>query len=447
MTEDFVKKLIEIAIDKGADEAEAYVKTSKNLTIEVKERKIDTLESSATAGYCIRVIKDRRLGFSYSTDTNDIESVVEKAIEATRYSEPDDYLELPVYFTPVETEDLKIFDNDIVSLSEADAIKYALLIEEAALSEDNRIKKTRKASGSFNVYNTIIMNSRGINVSYPSTSCIAQTMVISEEGNESQMGWDFQGSRFLKEISFEGVGKTAARRALNLLGAQKIKPLKGFVILDNSIASEFLGILSSSLSSESVQKKRSMLANRKGDLVVSHKINIIDNGQINGRLGSRPVDDEGVPTKKKILIDNGILTGYLYNTYTAKKEGLSSTGNAVRGGFTSIPSVGITNLYIEPSSKNYETDFEGILKRVDRGLYVTETMGMHTANPISGDFSVGASGLWIENGSISHPVKEAVISGNILNMFKNIVIIGDDLRFYGNIGTPSLLIEGIDISG
>lgn len=447
MNTEFALKLMEIALSKGADKAEVYVKTSKSLGIEVKEQKIDTLESSITMGYCIRVIKDNRLGFSYSTNPDEMNTVAENAIEASKYSEPDDYLELPSALQPSAISQPLIFDNDIASLSESDAINRTLLIESSAFNGDNRIKKIRKASGSFSTNNTYIVNSHGINAHYQSTGCSAQLMAIAEEGSESQLGWDYQGSRFLKDVSFEEVGRTAARRAAQLLGARKINSIKGFVLLDNSVSTEFLGILSSALSSESVQKKKSMLAGKKGDVVISDRLNIIDSGLLDGKLGSKPVDDEGIPTSHKILIGKGILNGYLYNTYTAKKDGIASTGNAVRGGFTGLPTVGPTNLYSEPTSAEYTKRFENLVKDINRGIYVIETMGMHTANPISGEFSVGASGLWIENGEIKHPVKEAVISGNILDLFKKVVMVGDDLRFYGNIGASSLLIEEIDISG
>lgn len=448
MNTEFAIKLINIAIKKGADKAEVYVKVSKSLGIEVKEQKLDTLESSMTMGYCIRVFKNNRLGFSYSTNPDEMDTVAENAIEAAKYSEPDDYLDIPTLLPPTLINGgVKIFDNAIASISGEDAINHTLLIESSAFNEDNRIKKIRKASGSFSTNNTYIVNSHGINAHYQSTGCSAQIMAIAEEGSESQLGWDYQGSRFLKDISFEQVGRNAARRAIQLLGARKINSIKGFVLLDNSVSTEFLGILSSALSSESVQKKKSVLAGKKGEQVISSRLNIIDSGLLDGKLGSKPVDDEGVPTSHKILIGKGILNGYLYNTYTAKKDGISSTGNAIRGGFTTLPTVGPTNLYIEPASKEYTDNFQKLVKTMNKGIYVIETMGMHTANPISGEFSVGASGLWIEDGEIKHPVKEAVISGNILDLFKKVVMVGDDLRFYGNIGAPSLLIEEIDISG
>jgi PmbA protein len=441
---EFVTRLIEIAINEGADEAEVYAKMSKNLSIEVKEQKIDTLETSKTTGYCVRVIKDKRLGFSYSTDPGEMEKVVRRALEASGYSEPDDYNGLPLKSEPSA---VTVFDGEIASLSEDEAINRVLTIEASALAEDKRIKKVRKASGSFSTNRTYIINSHGINIDYDSTACSAQIMAIAEEGTESQMGWDFEGSRFLKDVSFESVGRNAARRALNLLGARKTMPVKGSILLDNSIIVDFLGILSSALSSESVQKRKSMLAGKKGELVISRRLNIIDSGLINGKLGSKPVDDEGVATTYKILIDKGVLNGFLYNTYTSRKDNVKSTGNAVRGGFTGLPSVGPSNIYIEPVSKEYTADLSSLIKNMRKGLYVTETMGMHTVNPISGEFSVGASGLWIENGEIQYSAKEAVISGDILQLFKNVLMVGDDIRFYGNIGAPSLLIEGIDISG
>ncbi|MCG2814113.1 MAG: metallopeptidase TldD-related protein, partial [Thermodesulfovibrionales bacterium] len=171
-----------------------------------------------------------------------------------------------------------------------------------------------------------------------------------------------------------------------------------------------------------------------------------DSGIIPRRLGTRPFDDEGVLTSEKVLIKDGALMGFLHNTYTAKKEGAYSTGNAVRGGYTGLPSVGISNLCLKTSSESDVMLFNTLIASMDKGLYITEAMGVHTANPITGEFSIGVSGLWIENGTIRFPVKEAVISGDMLGLFERIEAAGDVMRFYGNIGTPSLLIGLTDIS-
>jgi PmbA protein len=435
--------ILNTALGKGADDAEVYVKESRNISIEAKDMSVDAIETSASVGYSVRVIKNGRHGFSYSTNPDEYVGVAEKAVEAASYCEFDPYLRLAAIGKPHE---VAVYDPKIPAVTEKEAIQNALLIEESA-RKDRRIKKIRKASAGFSSSNTIIANSNGVEASYKTTSCSAHIMAIAEEGLESQMGWDFQASRFLNGVNFEEVGKIAAKRAYMLLGAKKISSIKGLVILDNSVASEFLGILSSALSAEAVQKKKSMFAGKIGEMVINSKLRIIDNGILDGVIGSKPVDDEGVPSSKKILIENGMLQGFMHNTYTAAKDNIASTGNAVRGGFTGIPTVGTTNFYLESASSDYISNFDGLMKNADKCLYVIETMGMHTANPITGDFSVGAAGLWIENGEIQFPVKEAVIGGNILNLFKNIAMVGDDLRFYGNIGSPSLLIEAVDISG
>ncbi|MCI0469305.1 MAG: TldD/PmbA family protein [Nitrospirae bacterium] len=448
---DFAIQLVETALKRGADSAEAYLKISRGINIEAKEQKVDALETFMSLGYCIRVIRDNRLGFSYSNNPDEYAVVAEKAVESSKYTEPDDYLAFPKK-TPhsergaVRENDVKIFDEQIASLSEERAIASALLIERSAYNEDKRIKKIRKASASFNTSDTYIANSRDVEIAYPSTSCSAQIMAIAEDNGESQMGWDYQGSRFFSGVSFDKVGRIAAQRAARLLGASKITPGKRAIIMDNSVVTEFLSVFSAALSAESVQKKKSILADKIGRNVISEKLNIVDSGLLDGMLGSKPFDDEGVRTMKKTLIENGVLKGFLHNTYTAGKEAVVSTGNAVRGGFTGLPSVGPTNLFLEPASNEFIIAFDDIIKAAGTGIYVTEAMGMHTANPISGEFSVGVSGLWIENGEIRYPVKEAVISGNMLDLFRNTALVGDDMRFYGNIGAPSLLIENIDIS-
>ncbi len=440
----FAKKLLNLSLAQGADEAEVYVKASKNLGIEVKGREIETLESSMTAGYGVRVIKNKQLGFSYSTDPAEMSRVVDAALSVAQYAEPDENLGFPL---PLQAAAVDIFDSRIASITGDEAIEYVMRVEKAALDTDGRIKKVRKAAGDFGTSDTHIVNSRGIDGFYSATGCSAHITVVAEEGSESQMGSDYEGSRFLDDSAFERVGRNAAKKALELLGAKKIAPTKGFIILDSSVAVEFLGILAFALSSESVQKGKSMLSGKKGEQVISPLLNIIDNGLLAGKLGSKPFDGEGVPSTHKALIEKGVLMGYLYNTYTAKKDGVRSTGNASRGGAFGLPGVGPTNLYIEPSLPGHAQAFEKLLKSIDKGLYVTETMGMHTANPVSGEFSVGISGLWIEDGAARCPVKEAAISGNVLELFRQAVMIGDDLRFYGNIGASSILIEAINISG
>jgi PmbA protein len=444
MKTEFAEKLLDIAIKGGADEAEVYAGSSRSIAIEVRDQKVDSIESSNTIGYCVRVIKDRRLGFSYSTDIKEVEKTARRALDASGYSEPDTYLGFP---QEGGLSEIEVYDETVASISEDKALECALQLERSAFDADKRIRKVRKPSAVFTASHKAILNSHGVRASYSATSCSGQVMAIAEDGDESCMGWDYDGSRFFNEVSFKDVGRVAAERATSLLGAVRISPFKGFVLLDNSVVCDFLAILASALSAESVQKKKSMLAGKLNELVMSRRLNIIDDALLKGKLGSKPSDDEGVETKRKLLIEQGTLQAFMHNTYTAAKDGTSSTGNAVRGGATGMPAVGRMNLYLDAGADESRHPFNKLVETVDKGLYVLDTMGMHTANPISGEFSVGVSGLFIEKGATRYPFKEAVISGNILDLFKNVLMVGEDLRFYGNIGAPCLLIEHMDISG
>jgi PmbA protein len=438
------EEIIESALKKGADEAEIFAVNGKILSVEVKKGETDSLERAVDHGYCVRIVKDNREGFSYSTNPSGYDICVDNAIESSRWSEENRFLGFP-------SEDahsgVEVFDPSIDSMREDIVKEMALKVEEAAIKTDTRITKTRKTSVSISSGETLIVNSRGISKSFRSTSTSSHTMVVAENGKDSQTGWDYQGSRFFDEMLFEEIGISAANRALRLLGAEKGRSAKAFVMLDNSIAAEFLSVFASALSAESVQKGKSLLAGKLGKSIVSDKIDIVDNALIDKLVGSRPFDAEGVPARNKTPVEKGVLRGYLYSTYTAKKDDTVSTGNAVRNGFKSIPSVGIMNMFIRPSDDKGVQPVDSVISSVDDGLLVTEAMGIHTANPISGDFSVGVTGIWIKGGTLSHPVKEAVISGNILELFKNVVMCADDLKFYGKIGSPSLLIQNVDISG
>lgn len=439
LAEDIVAR----ALKSGADQAEVFYKSYKNLSVEVKDQAVESLSSSFSSGYSVRVIKNSRLGFSFSTDVAEADRVIIGAMDASRSVDQDPYLGLA---SPSSACEAVIHDASVRTLKEEDAIGKTMQIEKAAYEADRRIRRIRKPSASFTVSETIIANSAGTHARYEATSCSAQVTAIAESGSENQTGWDYRGSRFLKDISFEQVGRTAAKAAVRLLGSRKIQGLRTDIILDPTVAVDFLGVFASSLSSEAVQKGKSLLADRLNTEVISPSVTIMDSGLLPGKLGSKPFDDEGVATQSTSLIKDGVLLSYLYNTYTAKKGNAASTGNAIRGGFSTLPMVGITNLYLEPSSPAACIPQGNLFRHMQKGLYVVDAMGIHTVNPISGDFSIGVTGLWIENGEIAFPVKETAISGNLLDFFRKVSAVGDDMNFYGNIGSPSLIISDIDVS-
>lgn len=441
--EGFADDILGRALNSGVDQAEVFYKSYKNIAVEIKDQTVESLSSSFSSGYCLRVIRNKRLGFSFSSEIKESDRVIARAMDACRSADEDFFHCLPSASSPAVVE---TFDAAIRDLKEDDAISLAMQIERAAYDTDSRIRKVRKPSASFTVAETIIVNSLGVKAQYLSTSCSAQITAVADSDRESQTGWDYMGSRFLKDISFEDVGRKAATSALRLLGSQKMKGMKTTVILNPAVANDFLGVFASSLSSDAVQKGKSLLADRLNTDIISPKISIMDSGLLPGRIGSKPLDDEGVATQAKTLIKKGVLLSYLFNTYTAGRGNTVSTGNAVRGDHTSLPSVGITNLYLEPAAPSDRISTEDLFKTIDKGLYIVDAMGIHMINPISGDFSIGVTGLWIEKGEVAFPVKEALISGNLLDFFRKVTAVGDDMKFYGSLGSPSLIIPDIDVS-
>ncbi len=450
MNNSFAEDIVKKALKRGCDAAEVFIRSSRGISAEAKDGKVEAMEASQDIGIAVKVIRNQRLGFAFTTIRDEVENTINAAIDAAKWTAIDEHVDIPSYEAYKE---VLIFDEKVKNVKEDDVIKDALLLEESALTFDKSIKKVRKAEASAGSAFTTIVNSRGVNVSYESTYYSAHvTTLAQDENGDSQMGWDFAGSRRRSDIDVVSIGKTASERAMELLGSRKITSVRAPVILSPSVAVDFLDILSASISAEAVQKKRSFLINKTGQAVMSTNVDIIDDGAMQWGTGTRPVDDEGVPVSKKAIVSRGVFNGCIHNTYTAKKAGVKSTGNAARGGHKSLPGIGVTNFYIRPDESRNSAIVGAsgrspvLIKSISKGILILNTMGLHTANPISGDFSIGISGLWIENGETVYPVKEAVISGNILELFKKIEGIGNDLKFYGNVGSPSLLIGDMDIS-
>ncbi|HYQ48097.1 MAG TPA: metallopeptidase TldD-related protein, partial [Thermodesulfovibrionales bacterium] len=252
------------ALRGGADQAEVFFKSYRNVSAEIKDQAVESLSTSFSSGYAVRVIRNRRLGFSFSTDIRDSGEVVMRALEAAGAVDEDPLL---AFAQASPASEVLVYDDAVRDVKEDDAIRMAMLVEKAAYEADNRIKRVRKPAASFTVSETVIANSCGVTARYQATSCSAQITAVAESGSESQTGWDFMGSRFLKDVSFEQVGRTAAAAAVRLLRARKIQGMKTDIILDNAVANDFLGVFASSLSSDAVQKGKSLLADRIGTAI------------------------------------------------------------------------------------------------------------------------------------------------------------------------------------
>ncbi len=438
------EKILFFATSHKADAAEVFIRSSTSTSIEVKEQKVDAFDRARDIGAGLRVLIGGRMGFSFTTDLseNALRTLAQSAMTNALNIEPDPFHAIPA--RPVAAyQSITIYDPDLVALSEKEKIDRVMAMEREAFGADRRIKRIRKASASFSESETLIMNTHGAEVSYRGTAASSSIEVVAEDKGESQAGSDFDVQRFYRKLMIEEVGRRAARKALDLLGARHIDSKKAPVILDAEVAGDFLSVMASGFSAESVQKKRSLFINKLGSDVAASLITVYDDGLLAEGLGSAPSDDETVPVRKKTIIDKGRLALFLYNTYTANKDKAVSTGNGMRGGFKSMPGVGVTNLYIEPGKQSLEE----LISSTSSGLYVTEVMGAHTANHISGDFSVGATGFWIEKGKKAYPVREVTIAGNILDLMKNVDAVGSDLRFSGRIGSPSLRVKELSIGG
>lgn len=427
----------------GAGEAEAFLISSKDLTIDVRDNQVETMKLAEDRGLGVRVITDSRIGFAYTSDLSAgvVDDIIRQAIANSDKTTADKYNKLPP--PGQDYPELELFDPGIHKATVESKIDLAKTMEQVARATDRRVTITERSTYFDAEYEVALANSFGFARSYRGAYCGAYTEVVAEQDGDSQTGFDIHYGLKFKDIDPMALGRGAAEKAVRKLGAKSIKTQQAAIILEPYIATQFLSVISPALSAEAVQKGRSLFAGKVGQQVASPRMTVVDDGARPGGIASAPFDGEGVPTGKTVLIKDGILQGFLHNTYTAAKDGTMSTGNGTRGSFKSTPEVGTTNFYIEPGA----TDPTELIKNVTNGLFITEVMGMHTANPISGDFSLGAAGIWIENGQFTQPVRGVAIAGNMLDFLNHVDEVGSDLRFYGGKGSPTLRIAKMTISG
>ena len=457
--DEIIDQTLRILRSKSLDGYEIYLDESSHFEVESKEGKVDTLEASQAWGMALRILDRGRIGFSYTTSLSEgiskslkegVERTIEDAISSADVTTPDPCFDFaPSLKDPLPTP--PIFDKSLRKVSEKWKIEKARLLEEAARSiNPERIKKVRKASYQDAVSRTTLINSNGLSSSYEMTLTSVSVMAVAEESGESEVGWDFDFSHFIEDLDVEKVGKAAGQKALERLGGRRMSSGTYPVILENQVASEFLSILAHSFLSEQVQKGKSALRGRKGERFFSPLLSIVDDGLLPKGASTLPIDGEGTPTQRTPLVVKGEISGYLYDRFWAKRENalskeisVRSTGNSRRHSIKSPPGLGTSNYFIEPGESSIPLLIRGLV----RGLVVEEVMGLHTVDPISGDFSLGCSGTWVEKGEKAYPVKSIAIAGNLFQLFKKLVGVGNDLRFFGKIGSPSLLIGSLEISG
>jgi PmbA protein len=424
---------------------EAYAEQVTRTGINAFEGEVERLTSASSTGVGIRVVRDGRLGYAYTADLSEdgLRQCLAEARANLDVSTEDPGNVLPAA-APIEPLD-GLFDARQVDVSPERKVELALDLEARTRAADPKVTKVETASYGDAVVQVAIASSNGVRGSLSLTRAWCYSTALATEDGQSQMGFGLDTARSIEDLDIGPVAAEAAERAVRLLGATKPPTRTVPVVFDRMVAPNLIGVLLAGLSAEAVQKHRSLFADKLGERVGAPGLNLVDDGRLLDGPGATPFDDEGVPTRRNVLLDDGVLQRFLHNTASAAREGASSTGNASRGSFKTTPGISAHNVFFEPSDK----DQAGLLAHAGEGLLVQDMTGVHSgANPITGDFSVGVSGLWFRNGELAEPVREATVAAQLLDILKGIVAVGSDLRWTtGSVGGSSLLIGQMTVAG
>jgi PmbA protein len=443
--EDLASQVVELAKSGGASGVECTVSEGDNFSASIRMGEVESLKEAGARGAGVRVMVGKHTGSAYTSDLtpDGIQHMVNSALELAKITTEDPHAGLPdaSELGRIDT-DLQLFSESVPELAASTKIEWAKRAEAAALAADPRITNSEGASCDTHVGTSVFANSLGFLGSYRSSSCSISAVPVAKQNGSMERDFWFSVSRSADGLeSPEEVGRRAAERALRRLGARKVPTQKVPVIFEARVARTLLDHIFDAVSGDSVYRGETFLDGKLGQKIASEKLTVIDDATIPRLFGSSPFDDEGVPSRRTVVIENGVLQSWLLNSYTARKLGMRTTGNASRG-ITGNAGVGHGNFYI-PNGAIAPAD---IVKSLKSALYVTELIGFGV-NIVTGDYSRGAAGLWIENGEFTHPVSEVTIASTLPEMLANLEAIGSDLEFRGALASPALLISEMTISG
>ena len=438
LAEELVKK----CMNKGADQAEVYIESGRNLRIRVRNGDIETVQEAATHGVGFRVFVKGKLAFSSCNDfTNQaLENAVVSAVRFASNTTPDENNVLPDEKGLTQIEAL--YDPQISQVAMEKKIELAKKVEKLAM-KDSRITKSSGASYSEGEGEVFLANSNGLLKSYKESGCGFGVSVVSEKGDQKSTGGESCSRHFFSDLKPpEEIAAKAAKDAYEMLDPQMVNTQKASVIFDPDVARAILGGILAAVNGERVSQGTSFLRDKLDQKIASELLTIIDDGTRPKGMRSKPFDGEGVPTQKRTIVDKGVLKGFLYNTIAAKRAGVKSTGNASRRGFTSLPGIGAHNFFMAGGKSSPEE----IIKATKVGLLLKGVTG-YGINPVNGNFSGGASGFWVQNGKIAFPVKGLTVAGNAFDMLNAIDMVGNDLDLNRSFTAPTFRIKLIQIGG
>jgi PmbA protein len=430
--------MLRFAREKGASDAAAEVSEGGGLSISVRKGKVETIEQNRDKGVGITVYVGKNRGNASTSDFSQksLQDTVEAAYNIARFTAEDDCAGLPdVELLEMHPQDLKLFHPWLITAEEA--ISLACQTEAAAYAVDKRITNCEGASVHAQQSHFVSANSRGFIGGYPFSRHTISVAPIAGKGARMQRDDWYSSQRNAKKLATpETVGRYAAERALARLNARTLKTRKCPVLFEAPLAAGLVGAFVQAVSGGAMYRKSTFLLDTLGTQIFPHHINAMEDPHVIGAVGSSPFDDEGVKTQKRDIVSNGVLNGYFLSTYSARKLGMQTTGNAG----------GSHNLSFSSSLTKRSDNFVQMLKKMGTGLLVTELMGQGV-NYVTGDYSRGASGFWVENGVIQYPVEEITIAGHMREMFQQIVAVGSDTLTRGTKTTGSILIENMTIAG
>jgi PmbA protein len=429
----------------GASGADVFIVEDESFSVLVRMRDVDTVKSAREKRLGLRVFLGHRSATTATSDLSPeaLDQLLADTVAMARATPEDPFGGLPesVAFSPACPE-LDLWDPESGALPVPERIALANRAEAAALACDARITNSEGSEYGHRDARVLFANSHGYAGEYRASSVgLSVTPVAKDDAGMQRDGWYSTGRRLRGLESPEAIGRKAAERTLRRLGARKVATQTGPVVFDPDMAASLLRSLCGAVSGSAIYRGASFLVGGLGQQVAAAGLTVVDDGRMPGGLGSRPFDGEGLPTRRTVVIDNGILASYLLDTYTGRKLGLASTGNASRS-LGQRPTVGPMNFYVQPGAASPEE----IIRTVDRGLYVTEMIGFGV-NLVTGDYSRGAVGIWIEKGEFTYPVEEITIAGNLKNMLHDIELIGNDLEWRSSIACPTIKIGRMTIAG
>jgi PmbA protein len=428
---------------RGGGHAELYLVRERVRRYDARGGGIDSLSFADALSLGVRVFRNGRMGFSFGfRETGDeIARMVESALYCADASDPD-----PAYGLPDadgEFAEPALYDPAWESVGDSEKAAFAAELERRTLAFDPRMKRVRSASLKETVTEVSFRNSAGGEGTWRASQYLATVESVAEQGEEGQTGYGLGFGRRFADLSADTVAEEAGRRAVRMLGARGLPTGRYAAVLENVAAAELLEVLIPSFLASQVAKGKSMLAGKTGQEIASAKVGISDDPLEVQASGSQPFDGEGTRCRRNVLVERGVLKGFLADTFWGRKLGTGTTASCRRPSPKAPPAVGISNLFIAAGDMTQRE----LLRQTGAGILLTEFLGIHTADPISGDFSVGASGIRFDGGEETEPVRGFAVSGNILSLLRQVTEAGSDFRWFGNVGSPSLAVSEIAVGG